>query len=133
VSREPVRVVAAVVEADGKFLLAKRPANKSQGGFWEFPGGKVEPEEAAQTALARELAEELGARNVEVGDLVGVAEHDYGARVVRIEAYWVKCELTSLRCLEHDEIGWFRTVEFNALPLAPADVFLAELVGQASG
>ena len=127
-SRGLVRVVAAVVEADGKYLLAKRPAHKSQAGFWEFPGGKVEPGEASEAALARELTEELAARGVLVRELVGVADHDYGAGAIRIEAYRVTCDLESLRCLEHDEIGWFRVIEFKALPLAPADVFLADLL-----
>ena len=127
-SRGPVRVVAAVVEAGGKYLLAKRPAHKSQAGFWEFPGGKVEPGEASEDALARELAEELAAHGVRVGELVGIADHDYGAGVLRIEAYRVTCDLESLRCLEHDEIGWFQVTELKALPLAAADVFLTDLL-----
>jgi len=57
----PVEVAAAVIQrADGAFLLARRPAGKVYAGYWEFPGGKVEPGEAAERALARELHEELG-------------------------------------------------------------------------
>jgi len=123
-----VRVAAAVIRRGDEYLLAKRPAHKAQGGFWEFPGGKVEPGETAQVALARELAEELSARDVEVGDLVGAAEHDYGSVAVRIEAYWVTCDLMSLRNLEHDEIGWFATSSFDQIPLAPADRYLQELL-----
>jgi 8-oxo-dGTP diphosphatase len=56
-----IEVVAAVIERpDGTFLLAQRPAGKVYAGYWEFPGGKVEPGEAAEQALARELHEELG-------------------------------------------------------------------------
>lgn len=56
-----VRVAAAVIErADGEVLLAQRPPGKAYAGYWEFPGGKLEPGETAQAALARELHEELG-------------------------------------------------------------------------
>ena len=56
-----LEVAAAVMlRADGKFLLAQRPANKVYAGYWEFPGGKIEDGESAERALARELHEELG-------------------------------------------------------------------------
>ena len=56
-----IEVAAAVIEQpDGTFLLAQRPPGKVYAGYWEFPGGKVEPGEAAEQALARELHEELG-------------------------------------------------------------------------
>ena len=59
--RSVVQVVAAVIfRADGQYLLAQRPAGKVYAGYWEFPGGKIEPGESAQEALARELHEELG-------------------------------------------------------------------------
>jgi mutator protein MutT len=99
-----IRVAAAVICKDGRYLLAKRPAHKPQGGLWEFPGGKIESGETAQVALARELVEELGARNVTVGALVGSSEYDYGNSVVHLEAYWVTCDLMSLRNLEHEKI-----------------------------
>lgn len=123
-----VRVAAAVIREHGRYLLAKRPAHKAQGGFWEFPGGKVEPGESAQAALARELVEELDARDVAVGELVGAADHDYGNVTVQIEAYWVTCDLTSLRNLEHEEIGWFASASLDQIPLAPADRYLKELL-----
>ncbi|EBW2264519.1 NUDIX domain-containing protein [Salmonella enterica subsp. enterica serovar Hillingdon] len=53
-------VVAAIIERDGKILLAQRPDHADQAGFWEFAGGKVEPGETQPQALIRELREELG-------------------------------------------------------------------------
>src|SRR6202012_4937881 len=53
-------VAVALVDADGRVLLAQRPEGKSMAGLWEFPGGKVNPGETPETALIRELAEELG-------------------------------------------------------------------------
>lgn len=123
-----IRVAAAVIRQGGRYLLAKRPAHKSQGGFWEFPGGKVEQGETAQVALARELVEELDARNVTVGALVGTYEHDYGDSVVQIEAYWVTCDHASLRNLEHEMIEWFAPTAFDQVALAPADRFLQPLL-----
>lgn len=60
--RRPIVLVAAValIDADGRVLLAQRPQGKYLAGLWEFPGGKVQPGETPETALIRELAEELG-------------------------------------------------------------------------
>ena len=123
-----IRVAAAVIRQGGRYLLAKRPAHKAQGGFWEFPGGKIEQGETAQVALARELVEELDARDVTVGALVGVSQYDYGDSVVHIEAYWVTCDHASLRNLEHEEIEWFALSAFDQIALAPADQFLHPLL-----
>ncbi len=125
---EAIRVAAAVIRQGGRYLVAKRPAHKAQGGFWEFPGGKIEPGETAQVALARELVEELDARDVTVGALVGVSVHDYGNVVVQIEAYWVKCDHASLRNLEHEKIEWLAPTAFDQIALAPADQFLLPLL-----
>ena len=60
-ARQPVDVaVGVLIAADGAFLLTSRPAGKVYAGYWEFPGGKVEPGESVEAALARELHEELG-------------------------------------------------------------------------
>lgn len=123
-----IRVAAAVICKDGLYLLAKRPAHKAQGGLWEFPGGKIEQGETAQVALARELVEELDARNITVGALVGASKYDYGNTVVHIEAYWVTCDLDSLRNLEHEKIEWFAPTALNRIALAPADEFLQPLL-----
>lgn len=53
-------VAAALIAPGGRVLVQRRPADKQHGGLWEFPGGKVEPDEAPEAGLARELAEELG-------------------------------------------------------------------------
>ncbi|BBU83477.1 hypothetical protein EIMP300_48770 [Escherichia coli] len=55
-----IEVVAAIIERDGKILLAQRPAQSDQAGLWEFAGGKIEPDESQRQALVRELNEELG-------------------------------------------------------------------------
>lgn len=105
-------------------MVAKRPVGKAQAGYWEFPGGKVEPQEEAEAALARELVEELDARAVEIGPFLAAGEHRYGDLVVRIEAYCASCDPTSLKCLEHEAIAWLSLQDLRTVKLAPADVFL---------
>lgn len=62
-ARTPVDVaVGVLIDADGRFLLTSRPAGKVYAGFWEFPGGKLEPGESVEAALRRELDEEIGIR-----------------------------------------------------------------------
>jgi 8-oxo-dGTP diphosphatase len=72
-------VVAAVIERDGQVLIGQRPAGKRHGLKWEFPGGKVEPGEAAEAALRRELEEELGIQAVIGVEMAGY-EYTYPGR-----------------------------------------------------
>jgi 8-oxo-dGTP diphosphatase len=75
--------VGVVVHADGRFLLAQRPPGKPYEGFWEFPGGKLEPGETVEAALARELHEELGI-TVQRSVRWQMLEHDYPHAYVRL-------------------------------------------------
>ncbi len=78
--------------------------------------------------LARELVEKLNASNVTVGTLVGASAYDYGNLVVQIEAYWVTCDLASLRNLEREQLEWFAPTALDQIALAPADQFLQPLL-----
>jgi len=82
-------VCAAVIDADGRVLLARRPDHTHQGGLWEFPGGKLEADEDARAALARELAEEVGIAVREARPLIRI-RHDYGDRCVLLDAWRVE-------------------------------------------
>lgn len=81
-----VLVSAAVIVAAGRVLLTQRKSGTHLAGAWEFPGGKVEPEEDPRDALARELREEIGV-TAEVGDIVEVTFHRYPGKTVLLLFY----------------------------------------------
>jgi 8-oxo-dGTP diphosphatase len=84
-----LQVTAAVIIEDGRLLLARRPAGDHLEGFWELPGGKVEPGESPEQCLRRELIEELNMRS-EVGDLLATAVHHYAHGTFELLAYRTK-------------------------------------------
>ncbi|MES1241294.1 MAG: NUDIX domain-containing protein [Acidobacteriota bacterium] len=118
-----IRVVAAVVEREGRLLLCRRPAGKRHAGRWEFPGGKLLPEETVAEAVRRELAEELAVEVLAVGERL-LALPDPGSAFV-VEFHSVKIA-GEPEALEHDVLGWFRPEELAGLDLAPSDRAFAE-------
>jgi 8-oxo-dGTP diphosphatase len=130
-------VVCAVIEnGDGEVLLAQRPAHKHLGLKWEFAGGKVEPDEPPETALRREIAEELGCELV-VAEALPRFTHDYGTVVIEMIPF--VCRLASDGAAphphEHVAIRWIHPEGFAAVDLAPADwpvvaAYRAQLAGR---
>lgn len=114
----PIRVVACVIERDGRLLLCRRPAHKRHGGLWEFPGGKVEPNESDFDAAKRELAEELSVDAIIV-DGPTFARPDPNSDFV-IEFFRVEIDGKPIP-LEHDQLQWLTPAEAEFFPLAPAD------------
>ena len=114
----PIRVVASVIARDSTLLICERPIHKRQGGFWEFPGGKVEAEETDSEAVERELAEELGVAVVEVGS-VEFSIHDPGSDFV-IEFLPATIE-GEPQALEHTALAWVTEDELLTMRLAPSD------------
>ncbi|HET8656835.1 MAG TPA: (deoxy)nucleoside triphosphate pyrophosphohydrolase [Longimicrobiaceae bacterium] len=113
-----IRVVASVIEREGRLLVCERPAHKRHGGLWEFPGGKVEPGESDFQAVARELAEELGVRVRAVGG-VEFSVADPGSDFVIV---FLPVEIEGEpRCLEHAAVAWVPEDELLSLALAPSD------------
>jgi len=112
-------VVAAVIERDGAFLVTRRQAGVHLEGLWEFPGGKIDPDETHAAALGREIREELDA-DVDVRDLVLATHHAYPDRTVVL--YFYRCDLKGTpRPLLGQEMQWVRREDLAALPFPPAD------------
>jgi len=121
--------VAAAIITDGRVLACERSAPPEVAGRWEFPGGKVEPGESDQQALARECAEELGVR-VEVGDRVGPdVPLAHGRAVLRV--FTVRLlDGDTPRALEHTSMRWLAADELDSVAWLPADQpIVAELPG----
>ncbi|MGE5337215.1 MAG: Nudix family hydrolase [Gemmatimonadota bacterium] len=120
--RETVRVaVGVLVRGDGDVLLADRPAGKPYAGYWEFPGGKIEPGESVESALARELHEELG---IDVGTSTPwvVFEHDYPHAYVRLHFRRVFEWRGDPHPREGQRVGFFSAAGPLPAPLLPAAV-----------
>jgi 8-oxo-dGTP diphosphatase len=118
--RSPRVIVAAVIITDGRVLACERSAPPEVAGRWEFPGGKVEPGESDQQALARECAEELGVR-VEVGDRVGPdVPLARGRAVLRVFAVRL-LQGDTPQALEHTSMRWLAADELGSVPWLPAD------------
>jgi 8-oxo-dGTP diphosphatase len=119
VTHPPIDVVAGVIRrADGRLLITQRLAKDTLGGYWEFPGGKVDPGEELRAALARELREELGLET-EIGAEIHHIVHAYPDRDVRLFFYETrivsgepqKIEVADLRWVTLDEIGQYQFPE----------------------
>jgi len=112
--------VAAVIITAGRVLACERSAPPEVAGRWEFPGGKVEPGETDQQALARECQEELGVR-VEVDDRVGPdVPLAHGRAVLRVFAVRL-LEGDVPRALEHTSMRWLAEDELDSVHWLPAD------------
>lgn len=122
---EMIEVVAAIIERDGKILLAQRPAQSDQAGLWEFAGGKVEPDESQRQALVRELREELGIEAT-VGEYVASHQREVSGRIIHLHAWHVPDFHGTLQAHEHQALVWCSPEEALQYPLAPADIPLLE-------
>ncbi len=100
-----IPVVAGFLRKDGKILVGQRPENNSLAGQWEFPGGKIEPGETPEQALARELNEELGIE-AEVGDLKLACTHSYGDVGILILFYEILYWKGEPRNMHHMMLEW---------------------------
>lgn len=116
----PLIVTAALLRKGSKILITKRPADKQQGGFWEFPGGKLQPNETPQQALQRELREELDLE-IEVGAIFEVIYHRYDWGPVLILVYECLPLSEVIRNLEVDEHRWLSVEQLPEYDLLPAD------------
>jgi len=115
-------VAAALVDADGRVLVQRRPPNRPMAGLWEFPGGKVAPGETPEAALIRELAEEL-AISVDQACLAPAcfASEPLGDRHLVLLLYVCRKWRGTPQPVEATALRWVRVVELHGLEMPPAD------------
>lgn len=124
-----IRVVAAVVEQEGRYLITRRRPSASLPLLWEFPGGKVELDETDEDALKREVRHRLGVE-VEVLELMNFVSHAYEKYSVKLFLY--SCRLTEgePQALNVHEFRWATSAEFDSVSFTPADeLSMSQLLG----
>ena len=122
-------VAAALVDRQGRVLVQQRPPGKMMGGLWEFPGGKVEPGEAPEAALVRELAEELGITvAAEALSPLTFASEALADRHLLLLLYLCRAWEGLPQALDATAIAWHVPGDLRALAMPPADLpFVAVL------
>lgn len=115
-------VAVALVDADGRVLLAQRPHGKPMAGLWEFPGGKVHEGETPEAALIRELSEELGI-DVKESCLAPLtfASHAYESFHLLMPLYVCRRWDGTVAALEGQQLAWVRPTRLSEYPMPPAD------------
>ena len=125
-----IEVGAAIIENEQcDILIARRRAGKSQAGLWEFPGGKLEPEESVEACIRRELHEEMNIV-IEPYAYFGTNDHDYGTAVVRLIAYKARFKGGSIKLADHDDYRWVSRSELAGYTFAPADIPFVRMLQQ---
>ena len=122
-----VRVVAALIEKDGKIMICRRPPHKKRGGLWEFVGGKVEKGESDEEALRRECREELNV-GIGVGELFTDVTHVYPDLTVELLVYRAFILSGAPELLEHTEIRYVSKEQLDAFDFCPADKTVLEKI-----
>ena len=123
-----IQVVAAIIIRNGEVFATQRGYGEWKG-WWEFPGGKIEPGECPQEALKREIKEELDA-DIAVGDLLDTVEWDYPTFHLTMHCYVCSLESESLNLNEHSDAAWLTKETLESVKWLPADLVLLEKISE---
>ncbi|MCM2266471.1 MAG: (deoxy)nucleoside triphosphate pyrophosphohydrolase [Elusimicrobiales bacterium] len=115
------QVTAAVIEKDGKILIAQRKAGDALAGKWEFPGGKMEPGETPQACLWRELLEEFGV-DTEIGEFICASRFEYKHLPIELLVYRVRHLSGEFKLNDHARIEWVAPADLKNFDLSSADI-----------
>lgn len=115
-----IKVVCGIIKKDDKYFIARRKHVKSLGGYWEFPGGKIEEGENPILALERELMEELGMKVNEI-NYFGNHQYEYENYIINLFGYTCNYLSASFILTDHDQYEFVTTQELKKFNIAPAD------------
>ena len=121
-----VRVVAAIIREGNKVFATQRGYGDYKDG-WEFPGGKIEPGETPQQALAREIKEELDTE-IAVGDYLTTIEYDYPTFHLSMQCFWCKIVDGTPVLIEHEAARWLDLEHIDSVDWLPADLTIIPLI-----
>ena len=119
-----IEVVAAIIVRDGRIFATQRGYGDWKG-WWEFPGGKIEPGECPQEALKREIQEELEAE-ITVGELLETVEWDYPAFHLTMHCFMCTLESETMNLKEHEASAWLTKENLRSVKWLPADDIILE-------
>ena len=120
-SKKIINVVAAAIVKNEKIFCAQRPEGKSLGGYWEFPGGKLEANETPEEALVREIKEEFDSE-IEIISFLNEASYEYDFGIVTMKTYLAQLVTGDLTLLEHQNSKWLPIEDLETLEWAPVDI-----------
>ena len=124
-----ITAVAGILRRGETFLAVQRPEGKVMAGYWEFPGGKIEPGESPDKALARELAEELGITDV-TATFWKTITHRYDHGHITLHVFWVNQFAGEPASLENQALCWVTADTAQDLNFLPADQPLVHTLGK---
>ena len=119
------KVSCGLIFDNAKIFICRRSENKTLGGFWEFPGGKVESNESDEECLKRELLEELE-MDVDIVKHFKTVHHDYETFSIELISFLCEYKSSAFSMNDHDEYRWVMTKDLPELELTPADIPIAK-------
>lgn len=123
-SRKKINVVAALIR-DGKRVFATARGYGNYKGWWEFPGGKIEPGESPENALIREIREELDSE-ISVDEYISTIEYDYPEFHLSMRCYWCSLVSGDLVLKEAEDAKWLDVENIDSVKWLPADITLID-------
>ena len=122
-----IKVTAAILEKDGRIIIAQRKSSDHLSGKWEFPGGKIESGETPEECLARELKEELDI-DVAIGEFLGSNVHHYDHISIELMAYRASWVSGAITMNDHNAYRWVTVDQLTKYDFAPADIPFVDML-----
>ena len=126
-----IRVVAAIIHKDGKIFATQRGYGAYKD-YWEFPGGKIEPGEAPEAALIREIKEELNT-TISIERFLMTVEYDYPEFHLSMDCFWCSIMEGHLDLIEHESAAWLSSKHFRDVNWLPSDLIVVDKLSLCNG